>query len=134
MNPGTSLTDAIRLWSTPNVPNGGRTLSPETVANRGNTAKGKRQVGLGDEVKNWSTPTQGDWKGEDIPGRNDSPSLPDQVMRRAGDDGSPRVVLNPGFVEALMGFPPGWTVCEPLETPWFLPRPQKPSDSLWGEP
>jgi hypothetical protein len=29
----------------------------------------------------------------------------------------PRPQLNPEFVECLMGFPVGWTDCEPSETP-----------------
>lgn len=46
------------LWATPNVPNGGRTMKPEDVVNRGATTKGKRQVGLENEVRiNWPTPT-----------------------------------------------------------------------------
>ncbi len=51
-----SLSSSSRACSTPNVPNGGRTLSPEDVANRGATDKGKRQVGLEMEAKHWSTP------------------------------------------------------------------------------
>lgn len=33
-----------------------------------------------------------------------------------GPDGA-RLTLNPEFVEWLMGFPIGWTACEPSETP-----------------
>jgi hypothetical protein len=136
--------------------------------------------------RNWSTPNARDWKGEDIPGRNGSPSLPAQVMRspeqwmtpramqapekpatvakraakqeaimkaggprygglvnihsqaevlasrldqttpQAGNDGSPqeaRPRLNPDFVEALMGLPRGWTVCDVSETASCQPRP-----------
>jgi hypothetical protein len=43
-------------WPTPNVPNGGRALSPEDVAAKGKTAKGKRQVGLENVVSFWPTP------------------------------------------------------------------------------
>jgi hypothetical protein len=38
-------------------------------------------------------------------------------MPKAGDDGSKPTALNPAFVEALMGFPVGWTVLEPSEMP-----------------
>jgi len=34
---------------------------------------------------------------------------PDPTTPRDGMSGSGSVVLNPAFVEALMGFPPGWT-------------------------
>lgn len=47
---------AHRLWSTPNVPNGGRTRTPEETASRGATGKGKRQIGLEDEARFWQTP------------------------------------------------------------------------------
>ena len=46
--------------------------------------------------------------------------LPPEEMRTAGPDG---MVLNPAFVEALMGFPEGWTLVgdgpasDALETP-----------------
>lgn len=51
------------LWSTPSVPNGGRTLSPEDIQNRGKTAKGKRQVGLENEASLWATPQAHDQAG-----------------------------------------------------------------------
>lgn len=60
MHPGTSLTDAMRQWPTPNVPNGGRKLSDDT-SNTGVTADGKkRQFGLENAVERfhlWATPT-----------------------------------------------------------------------------
>lgn len=50
------------LWATAVVPNGGRTLSPEDVANKGSTDKGKRQVDLRNQLKcaRWPTATQRD--------------------------------------------------------------------------
>src|SRR5438105_5279483 len=48
------------LWPTPNVPNGGRTLSPEDVAAKGRSAKGKRQVGLENVASLWPTPASAD--------------------------------------------------------------------------
>lgn len=131
-------------------------MRPEDVAARGQTAKGKRQVGLQNEVANWATPIAGkkgpggprnhggqtigaqanswatpnarDWKGEDIPGRAGAPSLPAQAMRKAGQDGLPLAVLNPLFVEALMGLPIGWTNCGVLATP-SSPRKRRPRSS-----
>ena len=48
-----NLADDVTLWSTPNVPNGGRALSPEVTEARGASAKGKRQVGLHNEAALW---------------------------------------------------------------------------------
>jgi hypothetical protein len=38
-------------------------------------------------------------------------------MQTAGKTGSPPVVLNPQFVETLMGFTLGWTDCGASATP-----------------
>lgn len=62
-----TLTSATRAaaWSTPNVPNGGRTLKREDVINRGATDKGKRQVVLENEIRHiWPTPMARDQKGQ----------------------------------------------------------------------
>ena len=46
---------------TPNVPNGGRCLSAELVANKGMTAEGeKRTVGLESQTRHWATPNAHD--------------------------------------------------------------------------
>jgi hypothetical protein len=52
-----NLREEVSLWSTPDVPNGGRTLSPEAIAAKGKTAKGKRQVGLENVASLWSMPS-----------------------------------------------------------------------------
>lgn len=57
---GANLADDVTMWSTPNVPNGGRAMTPEQVAKRGATESGKRQVGLENEAKFWSTPNAHD--------------------------------------------------------------------------
>jgi hypothetical protein len=45
-------------WLTPNVPNGGRSVSAEMVASHGMTVSGeKRTVGLESQTKHWATPT-----------------------------------------------------------------------------
>ena len=46
-----------------------------------------------------------------------SASLLDPTTAKAGPSGSQRAVLSPAFVEALMGFPIGWTDCEAWATP-----------------
>lgn len=43
-------------------------------------------------------------------------SLRIQMTGKAGIESSTRPQLNPLFVEWLMGFPPGWTACEPVAT------------------
>lgn len=47
-------------WLTPNVPNGGRCVSPELVAAKGRTSSGeKRTVGLESQARYWPTPDTG---------------------------------------------------------------------------
>lgn len=62
-----NLADDVTLCSTPNVPNGGRTLTDQDVLNRGMTAKGKRQVGLENEARLWATPNVHYVKSPDSP-------------------------------------------------------------------
>ena len=54
------LVDQVGTWATPNIPNGGRTLTPEQVAAKGKTENGKRQMGLDQEARNWATPNAHD--------------------------------------------------------------------------
>jgi hypothetical protein len=94
---GANLADDVTLWKAPDVPNGGRTMS----AANGATDKGKRQVGLENQVCHSfpqapPTPTHG----------NESSPNGRGLRRR----------LNPAFVDWLMGLPPGWTGYEPVET------------------
>lgn len=63
------------------------------------------------------------------------PGLPDRATETDGDDGSTRAVLNPSFVEALMGFPPSWTVptvSARSETPSYLLKPLERSSGSHG--
>lgn len=62
-----SLQVRVQVWSTPNVPNGGRSVSAEVVASRGKTENGKRQVGLESEVRHWATPQAHDAVGGKTP-------------------------------------------------------------------
>jgi hypothetical protein len=67
-------------------------------------------------VRNWPTPNARDYKGSPGQGSRDrggrGASLPGSIKDSEGS-GS----LNPMWVEWLMGFPTGWTVCEPSVTP-----------------
>jgi hypothetical protein len=128
-----------QLWQTPNVPNGGRVnpadMSPTGLLPNGK----KRQVGLEHQVRMveaslWPTPTvngnnnragisekSGDGLATAVkqwptPAARDyrSPNAKPYAERGGGKRGEqlPNTVggqLNPEFVEALMGYPPGYT-------------------------
>ena len=54
---GANLSRDAAMWLTPNVPNGGRSVSAELVASKGTTEDGeKRTVGLESQTKYWATP------------------------------------------------------------------------------
>jgi hypothetical protein len=91
-------------WPTPDVPNGGRTLSPEVI---------------------WPTPSARDWKSETgLENRTEQhapnlsqyvylTSLPDPAIPdgpgSCGSGPTSHRRLNPRFVEWLMGLPIGWS-------------------------
>lgn len=135
---GGELDQQVRQWATPNVPNGGRVMNAEDVAAKGMTARGKRQVDLGSQTRQWSTPraspTTRDGKDGGSPsevtptnsllGRQAPRSMtsgPQSLPLPAGWTGS-RLYLNPRFVEWLMGWPDGWTACAPAEMALYLYR------------
>lgn len=105
-----NLRVAVNLWPTPTV--------------TGNTnAKGASKDsgdGLATAVRRWPTPTRNDGRGGlatvgdlmQAMWAGDNPSRP---AHTAGQEG-----LNPAWVEALMGFPVGWT-----EVPDGLDSPQR---------
>ncbi len=134
---GANLADDVTLWKTPDVPNGGRTMSAEEVAANGATDKGKRQVGLENQTKVWPTPNARDgdkWNNRE-PGHhrqvnlsgaaNFHSSRPAPETQPHGSESLPsgstlRRRLNPNFVDWLMSLPPGWTDYAPVETEsWF---------------
>jgi DNA (cytosine-5)-methyltransferase 1 len=107
-------------WPSPTAHDGRRPADPHSTQ-RANLARDASQW------SKWSTPTARDWKG--IPQRGvDEHSLPAQAMKRIGETGSRQVVLNPLFVEALQGFPTGWTDCDVSETQSCPPKPNSPSE------
>ena len=59
---GANLTDDVKLWATPNCPNGGRVMKQKDVEAKGATESGKRQVELASQATIWGTPTSRDWK------------------------------------------------------------------------
>jgi site-specific DNA-cytosine methylase len=138
---GTSLTDATvrgELWATPKAISGG--------ANSKRDDRGAGGPDLQEQVTNWElttwpTPRARDHKGggpttERADGRTrldqldyaaeqwKSSSPPVQPTADGPPSSPPRRVLNPQFVEWLMGWPIGWTDLEPVETglSHWLPR------------
>ena len=115
---GANLQGQARNWSTPLSNDGNR--ETETFTNRTLTLTG--------QIKVWPEVTPADAVEEEIleerahlqlallDGMEES--FPDGPRRRT-TPANGRQVLNPRFVEWLMGFPIGWTESEPSETPWF---------------
>lgn len=104
-------------WPTPRAITGGAE-SAQRKQELGRTRSGGSDLQA--EAQNWATPTARDYKD----GADPSPNAPTNALlgRQA-----PRVTgqmspsstgrrLNPWFVEWLMSFPAGWTVCEHSET------------------
>jgi len=125
---GEQLANQAALWNTPRVGTHGQ--------------PGARNTATGDalepQAQKWATPTTRDWKSDD-PSQSPehSPPLGRQVLQTetAGSDGSGKAVLNPSFVEALMNFPPDWTVptvSARSETPSCPPKLEQPSAGSQG--
>ena len=66
------------------------------------------------ESRKWPTPTAGDtYLGAASGGRIKNPSLARKIYNELSAEIGK---LNPMWIEWLMGYPIGWTACEPLET------------------
>jgi hypothetical protein len=127
------LAAAVRMWPTPTRMYTRADWSPEEIQRRqeevkaATLAKGKHHTGngfglnLAQAVRMLPTPTSRDWKSgmalETVDRRKDQSSrgvpLSGHVQRVERNSGA----LNPRWVEWLMGFPIGWTVLSPSETP-----------------
>jgi hypothetical protein len=108
------------LWATPQAHDAQSAGNPERVGRFGTMAGGRN---LNDEAALWATPAARDWKSGQTSAatmaRNSRPlneqavnssSLPAPVTKSPGRDISNSApTLNPRFVEALMGWPSGWT-------------------------
>jgi hypothetical protein len=120
---GRTLCDATRLWMTPDTPGGGRSM-PSGTSITGRTPDGRKvTVGLANQARLWMTPTARDHKDGATSLANTPVNglLGRQVltMPPGGDDtSSTRRSLNPLFVEALMGWPTGWTGFGSVATVW----------------
>lgn len=119
---GDTLTDLIRKWPTPRGSDG-KKGGPNSRDSSGSLHMASAAV-------RWATPTARDWKDgacaeADVPtngllGRQAvRSSLPGPTTPTDGVPTSSTAAphqLNPAFVEALMGLPPGWTDFAPLGT------------------
>ncbi len=109
---------AAVLWPTPTAanPNDRETLASFQQRRRREQAKGRNGNGMGTPlavaVRLWPTPTTAD--GHSGPGHTPTAEGTANLRTTAGSG-----LLNPAWVEALMGLPAGWTV-PPLG--WKAPR------------
>jgi hypothetical protein len=115
------LTDATEsgLWQTP--------VSDDAIERTVGKFNSRGEPKLSAEVKLWPTPTAitdsggaalCKWGGSGSREKLRTMVTPDELNGQ----------LNPEFVEWLMGFPLGWTVCEPSATPSSR-KSRKPSDA-----
>jgi hypothetical protein len=119
-----SLETMVSQLPTPNCPNGGRsTKHAERVGNSYYTNGRKVQQGLESAVELLPTPTARDSSQSGAAGystasgRHSGTTLTDAVLGAAS--AGRRGKLNPRLSEWMMGLPPGWSSCEPLEIPLF---------------
>jgi hypothetical protein len=112
-------------WVTPQAHDAASGPSSAGRIGRHGTRHGGRD--LVDQSQTWPTPRCG---AHGTPGAG----LRHPTIETSGPESSPsaptsRRRLNPLFVEWLMGFPEGWTDCEPLGTESFLRWRQQHSDN-----
>lgn len=110
------------MWPTPTTQ---EVEHPDAIVNEkgrrvSKDGKNSHSLGLADAVQMWPTPRAGSMCGgsgaaEIIEARYSEGRISEEERKamRAGNGGR----LNPMWVEWLMGFPPGWTDLEDLETP-----------------
>jgi hypothetical protein len=119
----TSLTVVVKLWPTPTAAEGGPRMDP-VRSGEPNLFGIVRTHGpsLTRRAGTWPTPQARDHKGAFSGHRDGGRDLPAEAMsfpsghrhRMIGGPGkqsSRPVVLNPAFVEWLMGLPAGWSDC-----------------------
>jgi hypothetical protein len=103
------------LWPTP-IANDAKSTRNQT-ARRSPGAKFKSGMTLTDFVRLWPTPNATDYKGPSSRSEGkERPRSHDDLPTRVGGQ------LNPTWVEWLMGYPLGWTVCTDWAMQWFRPR------------
>ncbi len=112
--------------------NPGETLTDQAVRKGGWRPPSSRDW-KGPSAESWTTREHGDTTPTladqvDQSAFGSLPSLPDQTTPTGGRATSANTrVLNPLFVEALMGWPIGWSACDSLEMVSCPSRPPSPS-------
>ena len=99
-------------------------------------SNGKRVLVLPGQAKMWATPNARDCKGKPPPKGfisltkdADTHGLRSVATTTDGDNGSPKVDLNPFFVATLMGLPMDWLTLSTSEvTDWCRKQLHTPSD------
>jgi hypothetical protein len=124
----TSLTVVAKLWPTPTAADGNRRTDPPPTSWSPVKPHGPS---LTRRAGTWPTPQARDHKGAFTGHRDGGLDLPSEASlfpagfpsghphpttTPPGPKSSPPVVLNPAFVEWLMGYPPGWSASTPSAT------------------
>lgn len=134
-----NLPHQVKMWPTPNVPNGGRVVPKDSEIHWAESLVAYRpdgrkvQVDLNNAVKMWPTPHSNCHTGAGTQGRNGGMNLqtaaqmwptpranktegysserfrPTLAQCATGQDKPKHGQLNPFWAECLMGFPEGWT-------------------------
>lgn len=130
-----TLTAATKQWQTPTVGGGGQQC--DLIPHRGHFLRpsGKKAtLYLEQQAAQWATPRSSpqENRATRIYGTNTGIKhaeglaqqagsfRPDRGIVRGGQRTPSGVVLNPRFVEALMGLPDGWTGLAPIETTAYM--------------
>jgi DNA (cytosine-5)-methyltransferase 1 len=120
---GMPLGIAAKLWPTPTVCGNYNRVGASATSGDG----------LATAAKNWPTPCSSDDRDR---GHMDTPAVARRslagkqiMLSMAARSSAAPDPLNPAWVECLMGFPPGWTECEPADT---AGRSRKASTSTRG--
>lgn len=126
-----TLPSAVENWPTPQASDAlGEMHQSEKAKAKGWAPR------LQDEARAWPTPEAKNTVGYQVSSGKRYPRLgvvacgpQDQATQKDGDDGSKRAVLNPQFVETLMGLPIGWTDCDAWAMRWSPPKPHSLSEN-----
>jgi len=114
--PSVGLEDVAQNWRTPDC-GGGSSL---------NGSGTKRNPLLAQQANLWATPRAEERQQKNSRGAHEALSRQVLTTETAGEPGSKGAVLNPCFVEALMGLPPSWTVPTGFDVSGTPSSPRKP--------
>ena len=132
------------VWPTPDVtqrPHEGNVRLLRKGVERG-MSKAQADAMLGRDIskpqgklKQWSTPTTQDGSNNGGPSQHQRNSLPlnaqvsQSIQGQTKKSGNQQELLNPDWVDALMGFPIGWTDLEPWAMQWYQTAQPRPSQN-----